>query len=83
MTGQFPEPADGVSEAPAAAEVVRTAVAEAFRQEWGRINAALIRQTGDWDLAEECAQEAFARDGGQGGGNGQPGAGRWRQRRTG
>jgi RNA polymerase sigma-70 factor (ECF subfamily) len=60
MTAQFPEPADGAGEAPAAAEVVRTAVAEAFRQEWGRINAALIRQTGDWDLAEECAQEAFA-----------------------
>jgi RNA polymerase sigma-70 factor, ECF subfamily len=31
-----------------------------FRQEWGRITAALIHQTGDWDLAEECAQEAFA-----------------------
>ena len=31
-----------------------------FREEWGRINAALIHQTGDWDLAEECAQDAFA-----------------------
>jgi RNA polymerase sigma-70 factor, ECF subfamily len=39
---------------------VETVVAEAFRQEWGRINAALIHQTGDWDLAEECAQDAFA-----------------------
>jgi RNA polymerase sigma-70 factor, ECF subfamily len=39
--------------------VVGTVVADAFRQEWGRINAALIHQTGDWDLAEECAQEAF------------------------
>jgi predicted RNA polymerase sigma factor len=39
---------------------VRTAVADAFREEWGRINAALIHQTGDWDLAEECAQDAFA-----------------------
>jgi RNA polymerase sigma-70 factor (ECF subfamily) len=38
---------------------VATAVADAFRQEWGRINAALIHQTGDWDLAEECAQDAF------------------------
>ena len=38
----------------------RTAVAEAFRQEWGRIVAALIGMTGDWDLAEECSQEAFA-----------------------
>jgi len=34
-------------------------VADAFRQEWGRITAALIFQTGDWDLAEECAQDAF------------------------
>jgi RNA polymerase sigma-70 factor, ECF subfamily len=39
---------------------VGTVVADAFRQEWGRINAALIHQTGDWDLAEECAQDAFA-----------------------
>ena len=36
------------------------AVTEAFRQEWGRIVAALIGTTGDWDLAGECAQEAFA-----------------------
>ena len=33
----------------------------AFREEWGRIVATLIRMTGDWDLAEECAQDAFAR----------------------
>jgi RNA polymerase sigma-70 factor (ECF subfamily) len=39
---------------------VEAAVAEAFRQEWGRVVATLIRVTGDWDLAEECAQEAFA-----------------------
>ncbi|MEV4109775.1 RNA polymerase sigma factor [Nonomuraea sp. NPDC049695] len=39
---------------------VEAAVAEAFHQEWGRIVATLIRVTGDWDLAEECAQEAFA-----------------------
>ncbi|HWS44400.1 MAG TPA: sigma-70 family RNA polymerase sigma factor, partial [Acidimicrobiia bacterium] len=37
------------------------AVADAFRDEWGRIVATLIRSTGDWDLAEECAQDAFAR----------------------
>jgi RNA polymerase sigma-70 factor (ECF subfamily) len=36
------------------------AVAAAFSDEWGRIVATLIRRTGDWDLAEECAQEAFA-----------------------
>ena len=39
---------------------VEAAVADAFRQEWGRIVATLIRMTRDWDLAEECAQEAFA-----------------------
>ncbi len=37
------------------------AVDEAFRTEWGRVVATLIRVTGDWDLAEECAQEAFAK----------------------
>ena len=36
------------------------AVARAFRDEWGRVVATLIGMTGDWDLAEECAQEAFA-----------------------
>ena len=34
-------------------------MADAFREDWGRITAALIHQTGDWDLAEECAQDAF------------------------
>lgn len=36
------------------------AVDVAFREEWGRVVATLIRRTRDWDLAEECAQEAFA-----------------------
>ncbi|WP_374195806.1 RNA polymerase sigma factor [Streptomyces sp. ISL-24] len=36
------------------------AVAAAFRAEWGQVVATLIRVTGDWDLAEECAQDAFA-----------------------
>jgi RNA polymerase sigma-70 factor, ECF subfamily len=36
-------------------------VAEAFRAEWGRVVAYLIGVTGDWDLAEECAQDAFAK----------------------
>jgi RNA polymerase sigma-70 factor (ECF subfamily) len=35
-------------------------VATAFREEWGRVVASLIRVTGDWDLAEDSAQEAFA-----------------------
>jgi RNA polymerase sigma-70 factor (ECF subfamily) len=39
----------------------QAAVAEAFRNEWGKIVAHLIRVTGNWDLAEECAQDAFAR----------------------
>jgi RNA polymerase sigma-70 factor, ECF subfamily len=40
---------------------VEAAVVAAFRSEWGRVVATLIRVTGDWDLAEECAQDAFAR----------------------
>jgi RNA polymerase sigma-70 factor, ECF subfamily len=39
---------------------ISAAIAEAFRQEWGRIVATLIGMTGNWDLAEECAQDAFA-----------------------
>jgi RNA polymerase sigma-70 factor, ECF subfamily len=39
---------------------VEAAVADAFRSEWGRVVATLIRMTGDWDLAEECVQDAFA-----------------------
>jgi RNA polymerase sigma-70 factor (ECF subfamily) len=40
---------------------VQDAIQVAYREEWGRIVATLIRVTGDWDLAEECAQDAFAR----------------------
>ena len=39
---------------------VEAAVSEAFHAEWGRVVATLVRLTGDWDLAEECAQDAFA-----------------------
>jgi hypothetical protein len=38
---------------------VEAAVAQAFRDELGRVVATLIRVTGDWDLAEKCAQDAF------------------------
>ncbi len=38
----------------------RLAVEKAFTEEWGRIVATLIGRTGDWDLAEDCAQQAFA-----------------------
>jgi RNA polymerase sigma-70 factor (ECF subfamily) len=36
------------------------AVEDAFRSEWGRVLGAVARATGDLDLAEESAQEAFA-----------------------
>lgn len=39
---------------------VSAAVAAAFTDEWGKVVATLIGMTGDWDLAEECAQDAFA-----------------------
>jgi RNA polymerase sigma-70 factor (ECF subfamily) len=45
---------------PAGTAEVKAAVDAAFREEWGRVVATLIRVTGDWDLAEECAQDAFA-----------------------
>jgi RNA polymerase sigma-70 factor (ECF subfamily) len=36
------------------------AVDAVYTSDWGRIVATLIRQFGDFDVAEECAQEAFA-----------------------
>jgi RNA polymerase sigma-70 factor (ECF subfamily) len=39
----------------------QAAVAAAFRADWGRVVGYLIRVTGNWDLAEECAQDAFAK----------------------
>lgn len=39
---------------------IRTAVDAAYRHEWGQVVATLIGLTGDWDLAEDCAQDAFA-----------------------
>jgi len=36
------------------------AVEAVYRSDWGRIVATLIGLIGDFDLAEECAQEAFA-----------------------
>ncbi len=38
----------------------RSVVEELYRTDWGRIVATLIRLVGDFDLAEESAQEAFA-----------------------
>ena len=37
-----------------------SAVEEVYRSDWGRIVATLIGLVGDFDLAEESAQEAFA-----------------------
>jgi RNA polymerase sigma-70 factor (ECF subfamily) len=39
---------------------VVTSVEQAFRDHWGAVVAALIGLLGDFDLAEEAAQEAFA-----------------------
>ncbi|MBD2038349.1 RNA polymerase sigma factor [Leptolyngbya sp. FACHB-321] len=39
---------------------VTQAIASVYRTDWGRIVATLIRLIGDFDLAEEAAQEAFA-----------------------
>src|SRR5437763_5485291 len=36
------------------------AVEVLYRSDWGRIIAALIRLFGDFEIAEEAAQEAFA-----------------------
>src|SRR5579863_6179873 len=36
------------------------AIEALYRSDWGRIVAALIRLVGDFEVAEEAAQEAFA-----------------------
>jgi RNA polymerase sigma-70 factor (ECF subfamily) len=61
-TQQEPAAAGGAAAAGAdSADAVDAAVSAAFRQEWGSVVAVLIGMTGDWDLAEECAQDAFTR----------------------
>src|SRR3954454_234172 len=42
------------------AATVAAAVADAHRREWAFVLAATVRVTRDIDLAEECAQDAFA-----------------------
>jgi RNA polymerase sigma-70 factor, ECF subfamily len=42
------------------ADPVADAVAHAFREEWGAVLATLIRQVGDFQLAEDAVQDAFA-----------------------
>lgn len=41
-------------------ETASRVIESAFTEEWGRIVATLIGRTGNWDLAEDCAQQAFA-----------------------
>lgn len=54
-----PAAAGGAPDAGVAGAVGR-AVEGAFRDEWGRVLAAVARWSGDLDLAEEAASEAFA-----------------------
>src|SRR5204863_9299443 len=49
-------PADRGAIAP---PVANDAVAAVFREEAGRLTAALVRSLGDFDLAEECVQDAL------------------------
>ena len=34
---------------------IPSAITDALQQEWGLVVAAVIRLSGDWDLAAECA----------------------------
>ena len=45
---------------PTVGGVLAVALERVFREEWGRVLATLIGLLGDFDLAEEAAQEAFA-----------------------
>ncbi len=42
------------------ADGVDALISALYRSEWGRVLATVIRMTGDFDLAEEATQEAFA-----------------------
>ena len=46
---------------PASPSEVRAALARAHRDEWGKVFGTIVRFTGDWNLAEDCTQDAFAR----------------------
>ena len=50
----------GAIEVRARSRVVVAVLDQAFRDEWGRVLANLIGYLGDFELAEEAAQEAFA-----------------------
>lgn len=54
--GVRPRRRDGIDQRPAATDAALTSV---FREEAGRLTAALVRTLGDFDLAEELVQEAL------------------------
>ena len=49
-----------MQERPPASDSSAAAVDRVFREEYGRILASLIRACGDFDVAEEAMQDAFA-----------------------
>lgn len=55
------ESLDPGADVDATARTTASALVSAYRGEWGRIVATLVRRTGDWDVAEECTQGAFER----------------------
>jgi RNA polymerase sigma-70 factor (ECF subfamily) len=54
-----PPGASAGTAAPTAGVPITAAVADAHRSEWAYVLAAAVRVTGDLDLAEECAQDAY------------------------
>src|SRR5688572_25452302 len=58
--GPYPRRPHGWRHRDPAAQGGVAILAEVFREEWGRVLASLIGLLGDFDLAEEAAQEAFA-----------------------
>src|SRR6478736_3925353 len=59
LTRRVPTPAPGDDPAPLANPSTDTTVDQVFREEYGRVVAALVRRFGDIELAEDVAQEAF------------------------
>ena len=61
MSARPPDTAAGATTADSAVveSAVADAVAQAHRQEWGRVVAATVRTIRDLDLAEECVQDAY------------------------
>ncbi|MBM7831911.1 RNA polymerase sigma-70 factor (ECF subfamily) [Agromyces cerinus] len=58
MAAAGPAPGEG---ADGLAPEVASALRSAFDADWARVVATLIRTTGDWDVAEDAASEAFER----------------------